>query len=390
MAITPGLLGALSAVDGPIPPPAGLPAAPTRLAVVLTWFGLAGPPAIAGWTLAGTITDARPIDPTFTALFFVDVPDGSAVGAVTPTGISFWLGQMLSIDGDIDPVFQLAMQADATFATVAPGPLVATSNGSFLLMACGCWNFSAWQESGFGGAQIYPPGFVPTLGNTNATELGGFYLDAIPAGAVDTTFGTAVERFAVVAVLFAPAETPPPGPPPMTCCCSPLGTPPDPPPEGPEGLTMTARNGLTFTAPSTYVLGTDPIGDISMEGSGTGNFSLPDSSQAQLTYNGPAGNRYLVQGAFYLNGALVGDQICAAVIGHNADMAGLAISAAGAVNAGRLAGTVVDGVGQWLQAIRITPPLAPGDTIGVYFCGNDPNDRVFMSGKISLVQVNTL
>lgn len=175
----------------------------------------------------------------------------------------------------------------------------------------------------------------------------------------------------------------------MTCCCSPLG-PSTPPPEGPAGSIMILREGATFTAPTNYVLGTDPIGDISLASDGAGNWSLPDSTQAQVTYGGTAGKRFLVQFAGYLNGAAVGAQICAACIGHNADVAGLAVNNASAKAAGRLAGTVADSAGHWLQAQRITPPLTPGDTVGLYFAGSDATDRTFMSGTMTLVEVNTL
>lgn len=409
--ITPGLLGALSPFDGPIDPPAGLPAAPTRVAVVITWFGLPGPPAIAGWTLAGWTTDARGIDPTFTALFFLDVADGSAVAAVTPTGISGWLGQMVSIDGDIDAAFDVATQANQVLDTVAPGPLAATDDGSFLLVACGCWNFAAWQASGFGGAQLYPPGFVPTLGPANATELGGFYLDAIPVGAIDTTFGADVERFAVVAALFKPAAPPPPPGPVMgkLTTSAPVGsnislasTNQQPlqilvaaddvePTEGPPGSIMLLRNGALFAAPTNYVLGTDPGGDIQIASDGAGNWSLPDSTQARLTYGGAAGKRFLVQFAGYLNAdGGIGPVICAACIAHNNDVNGLGVDNASAVAAGRIAGQVLAGDGHWIQAQRITPPLTPGDTVALYFAGSNAGDRTFMSGTMTLVEVNTL
>lgn len=404
--ITPGLLGALSPFDGPIDPPAGLPAAPTRLAVVITWFGLAGPPAIAGWTLAGWTTDARGIDPTFTALLFLDVPDGSAVAAVTPTGISGWLGQMVSIDGDIDAAYDVALQANQVLDTVAPGPLAATEDGSFLLVACGCWNFAAWQASGFGGAQLYPPGFVPTLGPANPTELGGFYLDAIPVGAIDTTFGLDVERFAVVAVLFKPAGPPPP--PPVTMnkltTSAPVGanislasTNQQPlgvlieadVDQGPEALYMYSPGGIAFAAPApNYVLGTGT--DFTQFGSGLGRWLLTDSNQPLLTYQGEAGRRYMVRIDMALDPTAAGPEYVACGVSLNGDILATSVGSALAFVLGSVPILVGNNEPSFVCCTRIIAPT-PGQTVGVALgSAASAANRTAISFQMILTEVNRL
>lgn len=207
MAIAHAANGSMSSFNGAISKPAGLSATPYRLVVFLTWFATNSPPAISGWTLVDWASDNRSSDRTSTALFFRDVADGSAAASsVTPTGITDWLGQMIAITGTIDASYTSAEQGSQVDAIVEPGPLSAPRDGSFLVMAGGCWNFNAWTASGFGGAQIYPSGFVASLGNTNGSELGGFYSDDIPAGAIDTEFSDSIERFAVVAAVFAPPD----------------------------------------------------------------------------------------------------------------------------------------------------------------------------------------
>ncbi len=223
--ITIASMGPLSYYGEVILKPDGLaPSTRYRFVCLVTWFYSPGVPSIAGWDLVDYIDDASVVDSTSTAMFMKDVTDASSEPAsytFSATGGADWRGQIIALAGDIDLVTPIgaggkAKQASSTSATVAPGPLSAARPGSMLVMAGGCWYFTAWQALGSGGGQVYPTGWTPTLGNTNDTELGGFYLANVPAGPVDTTFGGPLDRFAAIAaVIQPPGETAPEEPPPL-------------------------------------------------------------------------------------------------------------------------------------------------------------------------------
>ncbi len=204
-------LGAYVGASGPVPKPAGLMAAtPYKFVCLVTWFFEYGVPAMTGWDLLDSLQDGVPSDKTCAAMFIRDVAnvdDEPDTYSVELSAGSEYHAQIVALGGDIAaglPSF--ASQAiPAVDTTIEPQPLSATDDGALLVFVGGCWNFGCWQEQGFGGGQIYPAGWVPTLGPSNGDELGGFTRQSLPTGPVASAFGSDAQRVACIAAIFEPA-----------------------------------------------------------------------------------------------------------------------------------------------------------------------------------------